>query len=61
MLKLERRPLLFTISLKTASAAGLLHMLPKHTNSTEKSFLSVDGVGAIDAVITGLKEEEESV
>ena len=41
MLNLESRPFFFTISLKTPSAAGLLQMLPKQTNRTEKGFVSV--------------------
>lgn len=49
MLNLESRPFFFTISLNTPSAAGLLQMLPKQTNRTEKGFVSVDG-GAEEAI-----------
>lgn len=39
ILKWESRPLFFTISLNTPSAAGLLQMLPKHTNRTDKGLV----------------------
>lgn len=45
MLNLESRPLFFTISLKTPSAAGLRQMFPRQTNKTEKGLLSVLCVG----------------
>lgn len=59
IIKLESRPLFLTKSVKTPSAAGLLQMLPRHTKSTEKGFVSFsvtacvvdDGVEAIGAVI----------
>lgn len=57
-MKLESRPLFLTKSVKTPSAAGLLQMLPRHTKSTEKGFVSfsvtasvVDGIEAIGTVI----------
>lgn len=37
--------------MNTPSAAGLLHILPRHTNNTENAsflFVSDDGVAAID-------------
>ena len=48
MLNLELSPLFFTMSLKTPSAAGLLQMLPKHTNRTEKGLVSVSAEDAMD-------------
>lgn len=64
MMKSESRPLFLTKSVKTPSAAGLLHMLPKHTKRTEKgffvSFVSVGGMEeAIDAAITALEQGDE--
>lgn len=57
IVKLESRPLFLTKSVKTPSAAGLLQMLPRHTKSTEKGFVSfsvtasvVDGIEAIGTV-----------
>lgn len=59
MIKLESRPLFLTKSMNTPSAAGLLQMLPRHTNRTENGFVIVfvsvvDDVAAIDDVIKGL-------
>ena len=56
ILNLESRLLFFTKSLKTPSAAGLLHMLPRQTKRTEKGFVlesvaAADGVEAIVALI----------
>ena len=61
---LEPKPLFLTKSVKTPSAAGLLHMLPKHTKRTEKSLVSVSvpvvGVeAAIDGLMTDPDENEE--
>lgn len=39
ILNFESKPLFLTKFLKTPSAAGLLHMLPKQTKSTEKGLL----------------------
>ena len=60
ILNLESRPLFFTKSLKTPSAAGLLHMLPRQTKRTEKGFVlesvaAADGVEAIVALIIRFK------
>lgn len=60
-MNLESKPLFFTKSLKTPSAAGLLQMLPRHTNRTEKGLVSasVDGEeAAIDAFVTDPDEKE---
>lgn len=63
-MKLESRPFFLTKSVKTPSAAGLLQMLPRHTKSTEKGFVSfsatasvVEGVEAIGAgiMVLGLR------
>lgn len=56
ILNLESMPLFLTISLNTPSAAGLLQMLPKHTNKTEKG-LVVAAEEAIDAFIKHPDEE----
>lgn len=56
ILNLESMPLFLTISLNTPSAAGLLQMLPKHTNKTEKG-LVVAAEEAIDAFIKQPDEE----
>lgn len=63
MLNLESRPFFLTISLKTPSAAGLLQMLPRQTNRTEKGLVSVaapvDGSEeAIDAFTSDPKAGE---
>lgn len=45
--KEESRPFCLTRWVNTPSAAGLLHILPRHTNNTENGFLLVsDGVAA---------------
>lgn len=56
ILNLESIPLFLTISLNTPSAAGLLQMLPKHTNRTEKG-LVVSAEEAIDALIKDPDEQ----
>ena len=62
MLNLESRPLLVTISLKTPSAAGLLQMLPKHTNRTDKGLVVVVSVDSAEAAIDAFtKDPNEEV
>lgn len=63
ILNLESKPLFLTKSVKTPSAAGLLQMLPKHTNRTEKGLVSVsvsvEGVeAAIEALLADPGEKE---
>lgn len=58
IMNFESRPLFFTRSLNTPSAAGLLQMFPKHTKSTEKGFVAVSElVGrAVSAMEATMKE-----
>lgn len=61
ILNLESKPLFLTKSVKTPSAAGLLQMLPKHTNRTEKGLVSVSVEGveaAIEALLADPGEKE---
>lgn len=60
-MNLESKPLFLTKSVKTPSAAGLLQMLPKHTNRTEKGLVSVSVEGveaAIEALLADPGEKE---
>ena len=61
ILNLESKPLFLTKLVKTPSAAGLLQMLPKHTNRTEKGLVSVSVEGveaAIEALLADPGEKE---
>lgn len=47
---LEERFLFLTKSVKTPSAAGLLHIFPKHTNKTENGFSAIFSVWVVEAI-----------
>lgn len=57
MLNLESRPLFLTMSLKTPSAAGLLHMLPRQMKRTEKGLVvgSVSAAEGAEAMVDLIK------